>query len=118
MSLYEGRNVRVTPSVFETPGTQYPIRNIGAVKTYHYDVRFWSVKKVLATLFLLPFYGLGLLIPAYWAYKKFVLKHPERFYGIVVVSAGTESKAYESSNQDEVSQIQRALNDAIAKVAA
>lgn len=118
MSLYEGQHVRVTKSVFEVPGTQFPIRNIGAVKVYNYEVKFWTFGKFLATVFLTPAYGLGLLIPAYWALKKFVLKHPSRFFGIVVVSAGTESKAYESANSDEIHQIQKALNEAIASVAA
>lgn len=118
MYLFENSSVRVSHSVFEVPGTQYPIRNIGAIKTYHYEIQFWSIWKVLFTVAFIPFYGLGLLIPAYWALKKFVLKSPSKVFGITVVSAGTESKAYESFVQEEIELISVALNQAVAKVAA
>jgi hypothetical protein len=117
-SLYESNQVRVTSSVFETPGTQYPIRNIGAIKVYNYPIKFWTLGRIILTGLLLPVWGLGFLIIGYWAFLKFVLKRPEHFYGIIVVSAGSESKAYESSDRDEILQIQRALNDAIANIAA
>jgi hypothetical protein len=111
MENFDNGIVKVSRTVFEVPGTQYPIRNIGAVKTStEKPNRKGPIILCIVGFFLIPVYGLGLLIIGLGIWL-WISQKPT--YWIVVMSAGTESKAYCSSNMDEIIQIQSAINSAL-----
>jgi hypothetical protein len=113
MTFFDNGVVKVTRNMFEVPRTQYPIRNIGAVKTMVEEPnRTGPIICCVVGFSLITAYGLGLLIIAlgiYW------WKSQKPRYWIIVISAGTESKAYDSSNQSEIREIQSAINSALAE---
>ena len=113
MDLFNNGSVVVTRNTFQVPGTQYPIRNIGAVKTLTVKPdRNWPIICFIVGFFLIAVYGLGLLIIGlgiYWWISQ------KTKYCIIVVSSGTESQAYSSSNMNEIKEIQSAINSALAE---
>ena len=113
MDFFNNGSVVVTRNTFEVPGTQYPIRNIGAVKTQVVKPdRKGPIICCIVGFFLIAAYGLGLLIIGlgiYWWISQ------KTEYRIIVVSAGTESQAYSSSNMNEINAIQSAINSALAE---
>ncbi|CAD5955003.1 DUF6232 family protein [Planktothrix agardhii 1029] len=113
MDFFNNGSVVVTRNTFQVPGTQYPIRNIGAVKTLTVKPdRNWPIICFIVGFFLIAVYGLGLLIIGlgiYWWISQ------KTKYCIIVVSSGTESQAYSSSNMNEIKEIQSAINSALAE---
>jgi hypothetical protein len=113
MDFFNNGSVVVTRNTFQVPGTQYPIRNIGAVKTLTVKPdRNWPIICFIVGFFLIAVYGLGLLIIGlgiYWWISQ------KTKYCIIVVSSGTESQAYSSSNMNEINAIQSAINSALAE---
>lgn len=111
MENFDNGIVKVSRTVFEVPGTQYPIRNIGAVKTdTKKPNRKGPIICCIVGFLLIPARGLGLLIIGagiwWWISQKTI-------YKIIVISAGTESQAYSSYNMNEIMQIQSAVNSAL-----
>ena len=113
MDFFNNGSVVVTRNTFQVPGTQYPIRNIGAVKTQVIKPdRKGPIICCIVGFFLIAAYGLGLLIIGlgiYWWISQ------KTKYCIIVVSSGTESQAYSSSNMNEINAIQSAINSALAE---
>jgi hypothetical protein len=114
MQIFDNGVVKVTKTIFQVPGTQYPIRNIGAVRTrLEKPSRKGPIICCIIGFFLIAAYGLGFLIIGlgiwWWMSQK-------PMYYIIVSSAGTDSEAYCSSNMNEIMQIQEAINSAIAEL--
>ncbi|MBZ8179746.1 DUF6232 family protein [Oscillatoria salina] len=111
--FYDNGVVRVTRNMFEVPSTQFPIRNIAAVKTLiENPSRKGPIICIVLGVFLLIFYGLGLLLIGlgiwWWRSQKST-------YWIVVVSGGSESRAYASTDFKQIREIQSAVNSALSQ---
>jgi hypothetical protein len=110
--FYDRNGVRITRSLFEVPGTQFPVRNISAVKTTTIKPeRKGSLICIVIGVFLIAAYGLGLLLIGlgifWWTSQKIK-------YVIMLITAGQDLEGYVSVNFDEIREIQSALNAAIA----
>jgi Family of unknown function (DUF6232) len=112
--FYDKGSVRITRSLFEVQGgTQFPIRNISAVTTKtNTPDRKGPIFCIIIGVFLITAYGLGLLLIAlgiyWWISQKSV-------YAIFLSTAGQNIQGYASSDLTEISEIQSALNAAIAQ---
>ena len=112
--FYDNGAIRVTKVMFEVPGTQFPIRNIGAVNTITIPPeRKGPIICVVVGIFLIAANGLGLIgIIAgvlWWISQK-------TLYVIQVISGGSTQRAYSSHNLDEIREIHLAVNSAIANL--
>jgi hypothetical protein len=110
--FYDNGEIKVTKVMFQVPGTQFPIRNIGAVNTVSITPeRKGPIICIVVGIFLIAANGLGLIgIIAgvlWWISQK-------TLYVIQVISGGATQKAYASYNADEIREIQSAVNSAIA----
>jgi Family of unknown function (DUF6232) len=109
--FYEDGLVKVTRSMFEAGSTQFPIRNIGSVRTLtEPPSRKGPLICIGLGVLLIAAYGLGLLMIAagiYWWISQKTL------YYIIVVSGGSESRAYSSTDSTTIRKIQSAINQAL-----
>ena len=112
--FYDNGGVRVTKTMFEVPGTQFPIRNIGAVKTRVLNPdRRGPIICIVIGFFFIAAYGLGLLLMGlgiwWWMSQK-------PGHCIVVVSGGSDVEAYGSQDASQIREIQSAINAALAQL--
>ncbi|MBD1921130.1 hypothetical protein H6F77_08500 [Microcoleus sp. FACHB-831] len=112
VAFYDNGIVKVTRTLFEVPGTQYPIRNIGAVKT---SIETPSrtgplICLVIGVILLVAYVGiLVIALAILWSISQ------KPTYWIVVVSAGTESRAFSSRDPNQIREIQSAINAALSQ---
>lgn len=110
--FYDNGVVKVTRNMFEVPGTQFPIRNIGAVKTLVVDPsRQGPIICIVIGVITLAA-GVGILLIGlgiwWWISQK-------PMYCIMVVSGGSETKAYGCKDANQIREIQSAINAAISQ---
>lgn len=109
--FYEDGLVKVTRSMFEAGSTQFPIRNIGSVRTLtEQPSRKGPIICICVGVLLIAAAGLGLLLIGagiYWWISQKTL------YYIIVVSGGSESRAYSSTDSTTIRKIQSAINQAL-----
>jgi hypothetical protein len=110
--FYEKNSVRITRSLFEVPGTQFPIRNISAVRTNTIlPNRQGPIICIIIGILSLPVFIGILIIPLgiYWWISQ------KNKYVIMLLTAGQDIEGYASIDIDEIREIQSALNAAIAQ---
>ncbi|MGK7901449.1 MAG: DUF6232 family protein [Hormoscilla sp.] len=110
--FYNNGVVRVTRTLFEVPGTQFPIRNIAAVKTrkINPDRKGPIVCIIIGVVTLAAFVGILLIIGGIW---WLVSQKPT--YWLIVVSGGSDLEAYASNDATQIREIQSAVNAALAQ---
>lgn len=110
--FYDDGTVKVTRNMFEVPGTQFPIRNLGSVKTRTLPPnRKGPIICIVVGVLLIAAAGLGLIgigLGIWWWMSQ------KNAYLILVMSGGKEERAYSSLDSDTILKIQSAINQALA----
>ncbi len=110
-TFYDDGTVRVTRSLFEAGGTQFPIRNIGSVQVFTESPnRKGPIICIVIGVLLIAANGLGLIgiiVGVLWWINQ------KTIYWIDVNSGNSKSRACSSTDIDTIRKIQSAINSAL-----